>query len=160
MNDTDTPWLSAEQQHTWRTFLAMQSRLTAHLGRQLQADSELSLADYEVLVHLTDVAEGRLRVMELARDLDWEKSRLSHHLARMVKRGLIARKECATDGRGSFIAITPAGRSTIEAAAPRHVETVRRLLFDALDPEQTAALTALSEQILGRIEQREECPEG
>ncbi|WP_370144931.1 MarR family winged helix-turn-helix transcriptional regulator [Streptacidiphilus sp. EB129] len=137
----------------------MQAQLTAHLGRQLQAESDLSLADYEVLVHLTDVPEGRRRVMELARALNWEKSRLSHHLSRMAKRGLIAREECATDGRGSFIAITAAGRQSIEAAAPRHVETVRQLVFDALDGEQTATLAALSERILRQIATEDPCPD-
>ena len=150
-------WLSAAEQHTWRTFLRMQAQLTARLGRDLQADSELSLADYDVLVHLTDLDGGRRRILELARELDWEKSRMSHHLARMAKRGLIAREECPADGRGAFIVITPEGRAAIEAAAPRHVATVRRLVFDNLSEDQVAVLAAVSEKILGRLDSPDPC---
>lgn len=69
-------WLDADEQRAWRAYLRMQGRLTARLNRQLQADSGLSLADYDVLVHLTDHEEGRLRPYELQRDLQWEQSRL------------------------------------------------------------------------------------
>lgn len=156
MNDIDAPaqprWLSDTEQHAWRSFLRMQAQLTARLGRELQAESDLSIADYDVLVHLTDLEGGRRRILELARELDWEKSRMSHHLARMAKRGLIAREECPADGRGAFVAITPEGQAAIEAAAPRHVETVRRLVFDALTPEQVAALGAVSDRILKQLD--------
>lgn len=156
MNDIDTPaqprWLSDTEQQAWRSFLRMQAQLTTRLSRELQADSDLSIADYDVLVHLTDLEGGRRRILELARELDWEKSRMSHHLARMAKRGLIAREECPADGRGAFIAITPEGQAAIEAAAPRHVETVRRLVFDALTPEQVAALGAVSDRILTQLD--------
>jgi DNA-binding MarR family transcriptional regulator len=156
MNDIDAPaeprWLSDTEQHAWRSFLRMQAQLTTRLSRELQADSDLSIADYDVLVHLTDLEGGRRRILELARELDWEKSRMSHHLARMAKRGLIAREECPADGRGAFIVITPEGQAAIEAAAPRHVETVRRLVFDALTPEQVAALGAVSDRILKQLD--------
>ena len=156
MNDIEAPaeprWLSDTEQHAWRSFLRMQAQLTTRLGRELQAESDLSIADYDVLVHLTDLEGGRRRILELARELDWEKSRMSHHLARMAKRGLIAREECEADGRGAFIAITPEGQAAIEAAAPRHVETVRRLVFDALTTEQVAALGAVSDRILKQLD--------
>ncbi|MFC1418959.1 MarR family winged helix-turn-helix transcriptional regulator [Streptacidiphilus cavernicola] len=150
-------WLDAAEQQAWRAFLRMQAQLTARLGRDLQADSDLSLADYDVLVHLTDLDGGRRRILELARELDWEKSRMSHHLARMAKRGLIAREECSADGRGAFIVITPAGQAAIEAAAPRHVESVRRLVFDRLSADQVAVLAAVSEKILGGLENPDPC---
>ncbi|MEY9876730.1 DNA-binding MarR family transcriptional regulator [Streptacidiphilus sp. MAP12-33] len=145
-------WLNPEEQHLWRTFLRMRQELDAQLARQIQAESDISLADFSVLVVLTDVPEGRVRVLELARGLQWEKSRLSHHLARMVKRGLIDRAECSEDGRGSFVLITDAGRRSIEAAAPRHVELVRTLFFDPLTSEQVTQLTAISERILGAMQ--------
>ena len=152
-----TRWLDDTEQHAWRVFLRMQARLTARLGRDLQADSDLSIADYDVLVHLTDLDGGRRRILELARELDWEKSRMSHHLARMTKRGLIAREECSADGRGAFIAITPEGQAAIEAAAPRHVESVRSLVFDALTADQVTVLAAVSEKILGRLDGPDPC---
>jgi len=129
----------------------MQAQLAAQLNRELQADSELSHSDFAVLVELTDVDDGRVRVMELARALQWEKSRLSHHLRRMQQRGLVAREECPSDARGAFIVLTAAGRAAIEAAAPKHVETVRRLVFDALTPEQVEALAAISDTVLARL---------
>jgi DNA-binding MarR family transcriptional regulator len=129
----------------------MQAQLTAQLNRQLQAESELSYSDFAVLVQLTDTPEERVRVFELARALQWEKSRLSHHLARMQRRGLVAREECPSDARGAFIVLTEHGRGAIEDAAPKHVETVRRLVFDALTPEQVDALAAISEQVLAKL---------
>ncbi|QMU68897.1 MarR family winged helix-turn-helix transcriptional regulator [Streptacidiphilus sp. P02-A3a] len=154
MNSSDTTtWLDDTQGHAWRSFLRMHTQLMARLGRQLQTDSDLSLADFDVLVQLTDIADGRLRVLELAKALRWEKSRLSHHLGRMVGRGLIDREDCPNDRRGSFVVITPQGREAIEAAAPTHVATVRRLVFDALTPEQVAALASVSEEVLRQLEE-------
>ncbi|WP_169988740.1 MarR family winged helix-turn-helix transcriptional regulator [Microbispora sp. H10836] len=150
----DSPrWLDADEQRAWRAYLRMQGRVTARLNRQLQADSGLSLADYEVLVHLTDREEGRLRPFELQRDLQWEQSRLSHHLTRMERRGLVSREECADDGRGAFVVITEEGRRVITAAAPGHVETVRRLFFDGLTRDQVAALERLAADVLDRLDQ-------
>jgi DNA-binding MarR family transcriptional regulator len=148
---TETRWLSEDEQRAWRGFLDVHVQLDGHLGRHLQATSDLSLPDFGVLVGLTDVPEGRLRVLELGRALQWEKSRLSHHLTRMEKRGLVARRECPTDGRGAFIEITPAGRAAIEAAAPAHVAEVRRLVFDVLTPEQVGVLGDIADRVLGRI---------
>ena len=154
MNSSDTTtWLDDTQRHAWRTFLTMHTQLMARLGRQLQVDSELSMADFDVLVQLTDIADGRLRVLELAKALQWEKSRLSHHLGRMVGRGMIVRQDCPNDRRGSFVAITPLGRAAIEEAAPRHVEAVRRFVFDSLTAEQVAALATVSETVLRQLEQ-------
>lgn len=149
---TDNRWLDADQQRTWRRYLRMQAELAARLARQLQADSNLSVADFEVLVYLTDVPEGRLRVTELARSLQWEKSRLSHHLSRMERRGLVVRENCPSDARGAFAVLTPEGRAAIEAAAPGHVETVRLLMFDGLTAEQVEALGTIAESVLDRIE--------
>ena len=151
---TDPRWLDDREQQAWRSYLAMQNRLQAHLNRRLQADSGLSLADFTVLVELTDVTDGRLRVRELAEALQWEKSRLSHHLARMERRGLIERQDCPDDARGAFVALTPEGRRAIEQAAPPHVETVRSAMFDGLDPDQVDTLAHIAEVVLNRIDAR------
>jgi DNA-binding MarR family transcriptional regulator len=129
----------------------MTSQLQARLNRELQEHSGLSLADYDVLVRLTDAPGGRLRVYELVQDLQWEQSRLSHHVARMQRRALVTREECATDRRGAFILLTATGRRAIEQAAPAHVETVRRLVFDELPAENVTALQALSAHVLARL---------
>jgi DNA-binding MarR family transcriptional regulator len=144
-------WLDERQQCAWRSYLAMHGQLTARLHRQLQDDSGLSLADFDVLVQLTDHPDGRVRVLQLARTLQWEKSRLSHHLARMQRRGLVCREECPEDARGAFVVLTPAGREAIEQAAPKHVETVRDLFFDQLTAEQVDTLHAITGRVLGRL---------
>lgn len=145
---TSTPWLSSEEQRLWRSWLALTSALPAELHRELQADAGLSLPDFEVLVQLSEADDGGLRVSELARALAWERSRLSHHVGRMQRRALVVREECADDGRGAFVVLTPQGRSAIEAAAPHHVRTVRRLLFDPLDDRDVAELTRLVTTLL------------
>ncbi|MFC4059128.1 MarR family winged helix-turn-helix transcriptional regulator [Planomonospora corallina] len=148
----DAPWLDDDQQRAWRAYLRMQARLSAALNRRLQTSSGLSLADYDVLVHLTDAPDGRLRPYELQHALEWEQSRLSHHLSRMQRRGLVERRECADDGRGAFIVLTETGREAIATAAPGHVEAVRELFIDALGPDQVGALHHLATQVLVRID--------
>lgn len=145
-------WLTTTEQHAWRSFIRMQDKLTGRLARELQAESGLSSADYGVLVHLTEVPEGRLRVLELAKAVEWEKSRMSHHINRMAKRGLVVREECPEDGRVAFIAITPAGREAIAAAAPRHVEAVRRLFINSLSAEELDTLAQIANRVLEGLE--------
>jgi DNA-binding MarR family transcriptional regulator len=148
----DDQWLSPEEQRSWRAFVRVNQKLTARLGSDLQAQSKLSGADFAILVALTDDSEGKLRFQELAKAIEWEQSRLSHQIARMIKRGLVAREECAEDGRGAFVAITAQGRKVIEAAAPKHVATVRRLVVDALSPEEFQTLGDLAERLLAHME--------
>jgi DNA-binding MarR family transcriptional regulator len=151
-----TPWLSAEEQHLWRSWLALTSALPAALHRELQADAGLSLPDFDVLVQLSEAPDGRLRVSELARVLGWERSRLSHHVGRMERRDLVAREECEDDGRGAFVVLTPTGRHAIEDAAPHHVRTVRRLVLDPLDGQDVADLSRIVTTLLERV--REDVP--
>ena len=148
---SETPWLSAEEEHLWRGWTQLNNELSAALQRELQDDAQLSVSDYEVLVHLTDSPEGRMRVSDLARLLQWERSRVSHHLTRMERRGLVERSECAEDGRGAFIGVTAAGRAAIEQAAPGHVAAVRRLVFDALDAKDVAALSTVFDKMLAGL---------
>jgi DNA-binding MarR family transcriptional regulator len=145
-------WLSPAEQHAWRSFIRMHQKLNATLVRDLQAHSKLSGADYEILVALTDAPEGRLRFQELARTVDWEQSRLSHQVTRMIKRGLVAREECAEDGRGVFVVLTLAGREVVTAAAPHHVAAVRRLVIDALSPDELATLGRIADRILDQLD--------
>ncbi|MFF0822353.1 MarR family winged helix-turn-helix transcriptional regulator [Micromonospora haikouensis] len=149
---TGTRWLDDDQQRAWRAYLRMQAELAARLGRQLQADSGLSFADYGVLVQLAEAPDGRLRPFALQRDLQWEQSRLSHHLGRMQRRGLVDREECPQDARGAFVVLTAAGRAAIEAAAPAHVDTVRRLVFDQLDPDEVRALERIATRVVDGLD--------
>ncbi len=145
-------WLTDGEQRAWRGLLRMTSRLDARLNRELQQASGLSLADYDVLVLLTEAPDGRLRMFQLIGDLQWEQSRLSHHLTRMQRRSLVAREECTTDRRGAFVVLTDAGREAIEKAAPAHVATVRRLVFDGLSEQQVAALESIADEVLSRLD--------
>jgi DNA-binding MarR family transcriptional regulator len=113
----------------------------------------MSAADFAVLVNLTDVPEGRQRFLDPARVLEWEKSRMSHHIARMVKRGLVVRDECAEDGRGAFVVITEAGCAAIEAAAPLHVEAVRALFLDHVTSAEPRTLAQISERVVAELDE-------
>jgi DNA-binding MarR family transcriptional regulator len=132
-------WLTADEQRAWRAYLDVGTLLSARLNRQLQADSGLSLAEYEVLVQLSEAPHGRLRPFQLGHALHWEQSRLSHQLSRMARRGFIAREECPADARGALVVLTAAGRTAVEVAAPGHVAAVRELIFGPLDSAQAAA---------------------
>lgn len=149
----DVRWLSEREQCAWRAFIALQVRLMAQLNRDLQESSGLSNADFAVLVPLSEHPDGRIRVLELARGLQWEKSRLSHQLTRMQQRGLVARSQCDDDRRGAWIELTPDGRAAVEAAAPSHVESVRRYLFDTLSGEQVDALYEIASGSLARLDE-------
>jgi DNA-binding MarR family transcriptional regulator len=93
-----------------------------------------------------------MRVLELARALGWEKSRLSHQLTRMQQRGLVERSFCTEDRRGAWVVLTDRGRETVEQAAPRHVESVRRYMFDELSAEQVEVLGTIAQRVVAVLE--------
>ncbi len=152
MNST-TPWLSDAEQRAWRSWLSVNAQLPAVLHRQLQRDSGLSLQDFEVLVHLTETTEHRSRVADLAQALQWERSRLSHHIKRMETRGLVLREECVEDGRGAYVVLTEAGLAAIEHAAPGHAQTVKEFVFDPLTKRELDGFTSAVEKVLSHLNQ-------
>jgi DNA-binding MarR family transcriptional regulator len=152
MSEQTPPWLTPDEQRAWRSFIRLQQRLGAIMSRDLQAHCKLSGADFQILVALTDSPDSRLRFQDLAKAVDWEQSRLSHQIARMIKRGLVAREDCVDDGRAAFVCLTPAGSEAIQAAAPHHVGTVRRLVIDVLDPDDLATLARISNRILDQLD--------
>lgn len=145
-----TRWLTDAERDAWRNFSLMQLQLFALVGRGLAID-DLSYADYVVLAGLSDQDDGRLRLGELGRNLGWEKSRISHHIARMEARGLVARSKCPTDQRGWFVSLTDGGREAIAAAAPAHVALVRRHFIDLLTPQQLATLNEIATTVLHNL---------
>lgn len=142
-------WLTDDQQDLWRAYLAMSGRLQAALGRQLQRDHGLSLADYDVLVAITERPECRMG--ELGAHLGWEQSRVSHQLARMRARGLIERSGSADDRRAAVVTLTAGGRDALEAAAPGHAELVRSVVFDGMSRTQAEAVRRWTATVLERL---------
>ena len=138
--------------------MRVQLRMTFEMNRQLQADNDLSLADYDVLHALTDTPGGALSMTALAARIGWERSRLSHHTKRMAGRGLVRTGLAASDRRVTEVSVTPAGKHAIEAAAPGHVELVRRLFFDGLQPELVKQLTVALETAYHNIVERGSLP--
>lgn len=144
-------WLSDDEQRAWRGYLTTHAELMTRLNRQLQRDSSLSLPDFAVLAELTDLPETRMRFGALVETLQWDKSRASHHLSRMERRGLIAREDCPADARGSYITLTDEGRQAIERAAPGHVATVCDLVFDRLTAAEVETLDTVNARVLSRL---------
>lgn len=145
-------WLDEREERAWRALQFMAMRLDARLASELAAVSDLSYSDYTVLVALTDRPDGRMRLFALAATLGWEKSRVSHQIARMVDRGLVTKEKCDDDRRGAFVVATDGGLAAIEAAAPHHVETVRRLFVDPLTPDEIDALGRAAQKVLDAME--------
>jgi DNA-binding MarR family transcriptional regulator len=144
-------WLDEREQRAWRSLMKMQAGLSEYMERQLRTHSGLSAADYQVLAHLSEAPEGRLRSFALGDVLQWEKSRLSQHLTRMQNRDLIRRERCPTDQRGAVVVITEQGRTLIEAAAPLHLADVRNVLIDHVTPAQMDLLIELGDQVQARL---------
>jgi DNA-binding MarR family transcriptional regulator len=144
-------WLDEREQRVWRGIVGVQQRLFSELERQMVRDSGLSGADYVLLVPLSEAPDGLLRARDLGRMVGWERSRISHHVARMEKRGLVAREECADDARGSMIRLTGAGRAAITSAAPAHVAAVRRHFFDELTDAELDVIGPALERVIDRL---------
>lgn len=142
-------WLTDDQQRVWRNYLAMSARLHAEMNRQLQRDCGLSLADYDVLVALEEVAG--CRVNELGARLGWEQSRLSHQLRRMQNRGLVDKLGADADRRGATVELTEAGRTALASAAPGHVALVREMVFAGVGATQLRALDRWTTEVLARL---------
>src|ERR1700694_372228 len=108
-------WLSRSQLRTWLAFMGGQQRLGDEMNRQLQADNELSLADYDVLNALSGVPVECMQVSALAAQIGWERSRVSHHAKRMQSRGLVHCDVAASDRRATEVKVTPARRGATAA---------------------------------------------
>lgn len=133
-------WLNDGEQLTWRHLLAVRQRFEERLDQELKAAHGLSLGDYAVLVHLSEAPEQALRMSELADELVLSRSGLTRRVDGLVREGLVVRRACPVDGRGSFAQLTDAGAARLSQAAPTHVCGVRRYLIDALGPERLRAL--------------------
>lgn len=136
---TRRPVLTAEELAIWRDYIETAEALRGELASRLQSESGLSAGDYAVLLALSEAPGQRLRSSDVAATIGWERSRLSHHLGRMERRGLIHREECATDSRGAEVVLDPTGAEAFRRASVPHLRAVRELFVDALTPTQLIA---------------------
>jgi DNA-binding MarR family transcriptional regulator len=148
----DDRWLSDAQHDAWMAYVAVTSLLDAELDRQLQRDSGLPHAYYQILAMLSDVPGRTLRMSDLAQITQSSQSRLSHAVARLERNGWVRRTPCPDDRRSTLAQLTDEGFAVLAAAAPGHVATVRSLMFDALTPEQVDQFTTVLRAVLGRLD--------
>ncbi|WBB67720.1 MarR family transcriptional regulator [Micromonospora sp. WMMD812] len=143
----DVAWLSEDEEHVWRAFRRLLIALPARLGRDLARTSGLSPADYEVLSTLSEKPNRRWALKDLAAKMEWSRSRLSHHAARMQARGLIDKESDPQDARGCILHLTDDGFKVLEEAAPHHVVSVRSRFLDHVSADELAVLRKLSTRI-------------
>jgi len=147
-----TGWLEPDEQATWRAFVVANRLLFDQLDRELQRDAGLPHSYYEILVRLSEEPGEALRMSELAQRTQSSRSRLSHAVARLEEAGWVGRRVCLSDRRGSVAVLTDRGRAVLSAAAPGHVEGVRRHLFDQLGPARVAQLHDISQALVDHLQ--------
>ncbi|WP_422746921.1 MarR family winged helix-turn-helix transcriptional regulator [Mycobacterium sp. WMMD1722] len=150
--------LDASQRRAWLAYMRVYHRLEYEMNRQLQADHGLSLSDFTVLNALTNAASGRAQLNVLATTIGWERSRLSHHLQRMARRGLVERRPSASDGRATDAVLTDGGWNAFTAAAPSHAEWVKTLVFSDLSRAQERDLADLLTEVYESVLRRGTLP--
>lgn len=156
----DDGWLTDDQLDTWLSYVAVSSLLEAQLDRQLQRDSGLPHAYYQILAMLSEVPGRTLRMSDLAAITQSSQSRLSHAIARLEANGWVRRVPCPDDRRSTLARLTDAGFAVLAEAAPGHVATVRTHLFDRLSPEQVGQLRDICRTVLDGLDGPQRCPTG
>lgn len=146
-----TRWLTPSEQASWRAYIGATTLLMAALDRDLQHTAGIPLSYYEVMVHLSEAPDRTARMSELADSAFSSRSRLSHAVGKLEKRGWVVRLPFAGDRRGQVARLTDEGYAALEAAAPAHVESVRRLLVDPLSGSQFETLGELSAMVLAGL---------
>jgi DNA-binding MarR family transcriptional regulator len=144
-------WLSPDERRVWLSWLMSSRLLWEELERDLQRESGLSFGYYEILVMLSETPGRARRMSELADATQSSRSRLSHAVNRLEELGWVRREACPGDRRGQLAVLTDEGFRALEEAAPKHVESVRRHLFDLLSPEQLAQLQQIDDALLDHL---------
>ena len=143
--------MTAGEMAIWRALIDTTGELRRILGVRLLQESSLSPADYQVLLALSEAEGRRLRSSQLAATIDWERSRLSHHLGRLERRGLIRRDDCATDSRGAEVSLTDDGAGMFRGATAPHMRAIKKHFADALTPEQFEALADILQALQNHL---------
>jgi DNA-binding MarR family transcriptional regulator len=147
-----TKWLSKEQQAHWRSWLTASTVLPEQLSRELQEQHGLTITDYEILVRLSENESNAIRMSDLATQTLMSRSRLSHQIDRMESAGLVSREVSPDDRRGQLAVLTSAGMKAIVAAAPDHVEGVRKHFVDLLTDAEYKALGSALKNIADHLD--------
>jgi DNA-binding MarR family transcriptional regulator len=156
-----TRWLDDDEQRTWRAFLGATRLVFEQLDRELQRDSGIPHGYYEILVRLSEAPDRVLRMSALADRSQSSRSRLSHAVARLEENGWVRRTTCADDKRGQLAHLTDEGFAALAAAAPGHVEGVRKHVFDPLTPDQVRQLREISTAMVEAVQREPDavpCP--
>jgi DNA-binding MarR family transcriptional regulator len=139
--------LNDRQQACWRAFIESSWALHNRLEEDLRSATGLSMADYHVMVVLSEAPGRRIRMGELAGRLVFSPSRATYQINSMVKRGLVRKQSCADDGRGQEAVLTDTGVAELVAAAPLHLATVRESFIDRLDDEELAVVARVFSKV-------------
>jgi DNA-binding MarR family transcriptional regulator len=145
---SDPPKLTGRELVVWRTFLRAHASLTRRLEHDLLAEHDLPLASYDVLVQLVEAPNGRLRMTDLADRVLLSRSGLTRLVDRLVADGLAERQSCPSDARGTFAAITDAGRARLRTAAPTHLRGIQEYVTSRLSPADLAMFGDLLRKLL------------
>lgn len=145
---TTPRWLTDEEQALWRLLLDTSRQAQRCMEEQLQSVHDLSYSEFSVLVSLSEAPGTEIRLRDLCLALTWDRSRTSHQITRMERRGLVTKCKCSGDARGVVVELTDEGRRRLDAAAPQHVELVRRMIFDRLAADDIPALRRFCEKVL------------
>ncbi|MEV6285722.1 MarR family transcriptional regulator [Kribbella sp. NPDC051770] len=153
----DVRWLDADQLQAWMALAGMLFKLPGALDFQLQRDSSLNHFEYSVLAALSESPDRSRRMSDLAGEANGTLSRLSHVVKRLESRGFVNRRPYEEDGRITVATLTDEGFAYLLAAAPGHVEMVRKYVIDALTPEQLEQLKVISRQITAKVDPERPC---
>lgn len=141
-------WLDDDEAAAWTNLVRVLMLLPAALDRQLREEAGIPHPYYQILANLSDRPDHAIRMTDLARLVGTTSSRLSHAVASLEQRDWVRREACPTDKRGQICRLTDEGMATLVAAAPGHVEEVRRLVFDRLSPDEVAQLSTLTAKLV------------
>ncbi|GAA3890308.1 MarR family transcriptional regulator [Saccharothrix violaceirubra] len=155
MTEQEPRWLDAAEMKAWRNYAIGAAMLADRLHRELQDNHDISLADYQVLVRLSEHRGLRMRMSQLAEEVASSKSRVSHQVARMERVGLVRRRECPEDGRGVFAELTDKGMETLRTSAPTHVEGVREHMVDLLTRSEQEVLARVFDRVITHLRGRD-----
>ena len=143
----DKRLLSEAQMRAWRAFLGASTLVSARLNHELDEAAAISMYEYEILVRLFESEAGRVRMSQLADQVSYSRSRLTHTVGRLERAGYVLRSSCPNDRRGVYAHLTKAGYEFLAQTAPIHLDGVRRHLIDRFTPSELATLTELLEKI-------------